>query len=109
MNKKTKGWLWIALIICVLTTMLNASMHRYTSVFFALISIIGLLTLLLQETKQGFYLLCIGYALSFGNGILANLNSDLNMMVVIGMSFIGSIIIPGISALLLKSQWANLK
>ena len=49
MKKGTKIWLWIALILCIATTALNAASGRILSVVIALGSIAGLCLLLFRE------------------------------------------------------------
>ena len=59
MNKASKIWLWVALVLCVCTTGLNLSEGRWLSVGIAVVSIIGLCILLFGQRKAGFIIMCV--------------------------------------------------
>ena len=109
MKKSTKIWLWIALIICVATTIMNATMGRWPSVIVAAVAIIGLCLLLFKEMKSGFILMCCCYVVSFIIGVYGGITGDTNVAISIIMSFIGSALIPCITAIFLRGQWDRLK
>ena len=108
MKSKTTTWLWVALVICVATTIMNASMGRIASALVALISIYGLCLLLFKHKKSGFQLMCGGYVLSFIVGTVMSISSGTGVLISVVMSLIGSSLIPVITALFLKGQWDQL-
>ena len=107
MKKSAKVWLYIALIICSATTIMNATYGRWPSVVLAVISIIGLAVLLFMQKKAGFILMCVCYALSFLVSVSTG-GGETSLAVTILMSFIGSAIIPVLPALFLRGQWNRL-
>ena len=109
MKKSTKIWLWVALVICVATTIMNAFMGRTTAVIIAVVAIAGLAVLLFTERKIGFIVMCVCYTLSFISGVVNGASGETGVLVSVVMSFVGSIMIPGITALFLRGQWKNLK
>ena len=109
MNKKTKIWLWIALILSIATTALNASYGRWLSVIIALGALVGLCVLLFTGRKWGFVAMCAFYVLSFVNGIYQGVTGGSQLFIAIVMSVIGSALIPGITALFLRGDWKKLK
>lgn len=71
MSKVLKIWLWFALIVCTLTTALNALSGRYLSAFIAIGSIVSLGVLLFARRRMALFTLCGFYALSFGRRYLS--------------------------------------
>lgn len=108
MNKKTKIWLWVAIVISACTTILNLTYGRIPSVVIAIVSIVGLFILLFKEKKIGFQLVCVCYILSFIIGIVSGISEGTGVFASVIMSLIGSALIPGITALFLKGQWDRL-
>ena len=108
MKKSTKIWLWVALVICIATTIMNASMGRTVSAVIAVVGIIGLCILLFTQRKFGFILMCCCYAVSCIYSIVGSIGGA-NVLVSIIMSVVGSLLIPGITALFLRGQWKELK
>ena len=108
MKKSTKIWLWVALIICIATTIMNASMGRTVSAVIAVVAIAGLCVLLFTQRKFGFTLMCVCYAISCIYSIMGSLGGP-NVLVSVIMSVVGSLLIPGITALFLRGQWKSLK
>lgn len=113
MTKESKIWLWIALIICILTTILNASEGRFLSVIIAIVSLAGLTLLLFKERKLGFYIMCISNTVSCIYSIITSLGQlagqNISPIISILMSIIGSMLIPGITFLFIKKNFNNLK
>ena len=109
MKKSTKTWLWVALVICVATTILNATQQRWVSVAIAVLSLIGLCLLLFKEKKNGFILMCCCNTVSCIYSIMGTVSRGESVMVGIIMSIVGSLMIPGITALFLRGQWSELK
>ena len=54
MTKGTKIWLWCALVLSVLTTMMNGVSGRWISVVIAVAALAGLVVLLFTQKKWGF-------------------------------------------------------
>jgi Zn-dependent protease with chaperone function len=108
MRRSTKVWLWFALILCAATTVLNASYGRIPSVVVAIVSLIGLCLLLFKQKKQGFLLMCGCYVLSFVIAVVGSLSSDALLLSIV-MSFVGSILVPGITWLFLRRDWNQLQ
>lgn len=100
MEKKTKIWLLVAIVICALTTCMNVVEARWISVVLAIVAIIGLIELLLRNDNRGFYLTCICYIFSFIYSVISSIGSS-QMIIYIVMSFVGSVFIPGITAMFL--------
>ena len=107
MNKASKIWLWIALVLCVCTTGLNLSEGRWLSVAIAVVSIIGLCVLLFGQRKVGFVIMCVCAVGSFVVGASQNF-AQLGAMSIL-MSLIGSALVPVITGLFIKSQWSQLQ
>ena len=107
MNKASKIWLWIALVLCVCTTGLNLSEGRWLSVAIAVVSIIGLCILLFGQRKVGFVIMCVCAVGSFVVGASQNF-AQLGAMSIL-MSLIGSALVPVITGLFIKSQWSQLQ
>ena len=107
MNKASKIWLWIALVLCVCTTGLNLSEGRWLSVAIAVVSIIGLCILLFGQRKVGFVIMCVCAVGSFVVGASQNF-AELGAVSIL-MSLIGSALVPVITGLFIKSQWSQLQ
>ena len=107
MNKASKIWLWIALVLCVCTTGLNLSEGRWLSVAIAVVSIIGLCVLLFGQRKVGFVIMCVCAVGSFVVGASQNF-AELGAVSIL-MSLIGSALVPVITGLFIKSQWSQLQ
>lgn len=107
MNKASKIWLWIALVLCVCTTGLNLSEGRWLSVAIAVVSIIGLCVLLFGQRKVGFVIMCVCAVGSFVVGASQNF-AQLGAVSIL-MSLIGSALVPVITGLFIKSQWSQLQ
>lgn len=108
MKKSAKIWLWIALVLCVCTTGLNLSEGRWLSVAIAVVSIVGLCALLFGQRKAGYVVMCLCAVGSFVVGVSQNVGM-LGAAPAIGMSLIGSALVPVITGLFIKSQWKELK
>ena len=110
MTKGAKIWLWIALVICVLTTVLNVTEGRMISVVIAVVSLIGLVLLLFKEMKAGFYLMCISNTLSCLYSIVTSMSqvSGSYLVIYIIMSIIGAMIIPFITFLFIRKSFKQL-
>lgn len=108
MKRSTKIWLWIALVLCAATTLLNATQGRIPSVIIALVSLVGLAILLFAQKKLGFILMCCCYVLSFLVAVAGNLTTG-NLVVNILMSLIGSLLVPVITWLFVRRDWVELR
>lgn len=108
MKRSAKIWLWIALVLCAATTVLNATQGRIPSVVIALVSLVGLVILLFQQKKAGFILMCCCYVLSFVVAVTGSLSGG-NLLVSILMSLIGSLLVPGITWLFIRRDWDQLR
>lgn len=108
MKNATKIWLWIALVLCVCTTGLNLSQRRWLSVAIALVSIVGLCAVLFAQRKLGYWVMCICAVASFAVGASQNM-AQLGALTAIGMSLIGSALVPVITGLFLKGDWNTLR
>ena len=109
MSKSTKSWLWVALVLAVATTALNAGNGRWISVVIAIGALVGLCALLFKEKKWGYVFMCVCYALSFINGVYQGLTGESGVLAAVLMSFIGSALIPCVTALFLRKDWKKLK
>ena len=109
MTKGTKIWLWCALVLCALTTILTAASGRWLSVAIAVVSLGGLCVLLFTQKKWGFILMCVCYILSFCNGVYQGVIGESGMLAAIVMSFIGSALVPVVTYLFLRKSWNELK
>ena len=107
MNKASKIWLWVALVLCVCTTGLNLSEGRWLSVGIAVVSIIGLCILLFGQRKAGFIIMCVCAVGSFVVGASQNF-AELGAVSIL-MSLVGSALVPVITGLFIKSQWSQLQ
>lgn len=104
MSKKTKIWLWFALILSTGTTIMNAFFGRRLSVLIAVTAIAGLCVLLFTGKRWGFFLMCICYTLSFAVGVWGGIKGEAGILPAIVMSFIGSALIPSITYLFLRGE-----
>ena len=109
MKRSAKLWLVFALVLCAATTCLNTGYGRWPSVALALVSMAGLAILLFRQQKLGFWLLCGAYTLSFLVGVSSGLTGETGLAAAIVMSFIGSAFVPVVTALVLRSQWKDLR
>ena len=109
MTKGTKIWLWTALVLSVCTTVLNGMSGRVLSVVIALGAMAGLCVLLFLGKKLGFWVLCGCYALAFVNGVVSGLAGGAGVLATVGMSLVGSLLIPGITWLFLRKSLAQMK
>lgn len=107
MKRSTKIWLWFALVLCAAVTVLNACYGRIPSVIISLVSLVGLGLLLFRQQKFGYFLMCGCYVLSFVVAVLGSLSSG-NLLVSIIMSIIGSLLVPVITWLFIRRDWAQL-
>ena len=102
MKKSAKIWLVIAILLCACVTVLNFMEGRIPSVILALAEIAALLVLLVREKKSGFWLLCGCYLLSFLTGVVGGITGGTGILLSVGASAIGSVLIPGITWLFLR-------
>ena len=109
MTKGTKIWLWAALVLCILTTILNAASGRIPSVILAVCAMIGLALLIFKEKKIGFIILCVSYGLAFIAGVWDGIASGTGILLSIGASLIGSLLIPVVTWLFLRKQFDRLQ
>ncbi len=107
MKRSSKIWLWFALVLCAATTVLNATQGRIPSVIIALVSLAGLAILLFAQKKAGYILMCC-YVLSFLVAVTGSLSSG-NLLASIVMSLIGSLLVPVITWLFIRRDWAQLR
>lgn len=108
MKKSARIWLWIALVLCVCTTILNLTEGRWLSVAIAVVSIAGLCALLFARRKAGYIVMCLCAVGSFAVGVAQNIGT-LGAVMAIVMSLIGSALVPVITGLFIKSQWSELQ
>lgn len=104
MRKSAKIWLVIAILLCACVTVLNFTEGRIPSVILALVEIAALVVLLVKEKKAGFWLLCGCYLLSFLTGVIGGTG----ILLSVGASAIGSVLIPGITWLFLRKDLPNM-
>ena len=104
MRKSAKIWLVIAILLCACVTVLNFTEGRIPSVILALVEIAALAVLLVKEKKAGFWLLCGCYLLSFLTGVIGG-----GILLSVGASAIGSVLIPGITWLFLRKDLPNMR
>lgn len=109
MKKSAKIWLVIAILLCASITVLNFTQGRVPSVILAVIEIIALIVLLVKEKKAGFWLLCGCYLLSFITGVIDGITTGTGILLSVGASAIGSVLIPGITWLFLRKDLPNMK
>ena len=76
MNKSTKIWLWVALVLCAAATIMNAFYGRMLSVVIAVAALAGLCVLLFAQRKAGYLLMCACYVLSFLVGMSLGLTLE---------------------------------
>ncbi len=107
MKRSAKIWLWVALVLCAATTVLNLTEGRIPSVVIALVSLVGLAVLLFAQKKAGFILMCCCYVLSFLVAVSGNLSAG-NPVVILVMSLVGSLLVPVITWLFIRSDWKQL-
>lgn len=106
MKKGTKIWLWLAFIMSISTIGLNVYHGRWPSVMTAIVALIGLTIVLFKAMKIGFYLMAGAYLIAFIVGSYSGIiSSGLSPMIAVGGSLIGSVIVPGITYLFLRSEW----
>ncbi len=109
MTKGTKIWLWCALVLSVLTTMMNGVSGRWISVVIAVAALAGLVVLLFTQKKWGFLLMCVCAVLSFLNGVYQGVIGQSTMVAAVVMSLIGAALIPGVTYAFLRKSWGELK
>ena len=108
MKRSSKIWLWFALVLCAATTVLNATQGRIPSVIIALVSLAGLAILLFAQKRAAYILMCCCYVLSFLVAVTGSLSSG-NLLASIVMSLIGSLLVPVITWLFIRRDWAQLR
>lgn len=109
MKKSAKIWLVIAILLCASITVLNFTQGRIPSVILALAEIFALAVLLFREKKAGFWLLCGCYLLSFITGVIDGITGGTGVLLSVGASAIGSILVPGITWLFLRKDLPSMK
>lgn len=109
MRKSAKIWLVIAILLCACVTVLNFTEGRIPSVILALAEIAALVILLVKEKKAGFWLLCGCYLLSFLTGVIGGITGGTGVLLSVGASAIGSVLIPGITWLFLRKDLPNMR
>ena len=109
MRKSAKIWLVIAILLCACVTVLNFTEGRIPSVILALVEIAALVVLLVKEKKAGFWLLCGCYLLSFLTGVIGGITGGTGILISVGASAIGSVLIPGITWLFLRKDLPNMR
>lgn len=109
MRKSAKIWLVIAILLCACVTVLNFTEGRIPSVILALVEIAALVILLVKEKKAGFWLLCGCYLLSFLTGVIGGITDGTGILLSVGASAIGSVLIPGITWLFLRKDLPNMR
>ena len=109
MRKSAKIWLVIAILLCACVTVLNFTQGRIPSVILALVEIAALVILLVKEKKAGFWLLCGCYLLSFLSGVIGGITGGTGILLSVGASAIGSVLIPGITWLFLRKDLPNMR
>ena len=102
MRKSAKIWLVIAILLCACVTVLNFTEGRIPSVILALVEIAALVILLVKEKKAGFWLLCGCYLLSFLTGVIGGITGGTGVLLSVGTSAFGSVLIPVITWLFLR-------
>lgn len=109
MRKSAKIWLVIAILLCACVTVLNFTEGRIPSVILALVEIAALVVLLVKEKKAGFWLLCGCYLLSFLTGVIGGITGGTGLLLSVGASAIGSVLIPGITWMFLRKDLPNMR
>ena len=109
MRKSAKIWLVIAILLCACVTVLNFTEGRIPSVILALVEIAALVVLLVKEKKAGFWLLCGCYLLSFLTGVIGGITGGTGILLSVGASAIGKVLIPGITWLFLRKDLPNMR
>ena len=109
MRKSAKIWLVIAILLCACVTVLNFTEGRIPSVILALAEIAALVILLVKEKKAGFWLLCGCYLLSFLTGVIGGITGGTGILLSVGASALGSVLIPGITWLFLRKDLPNMR
>ena len=98
MRKSAKIWLVIAILLCACVTVLNFTEGRIPSVILALGEIAALVVLL-----------CGCYLLSFLTGVIGGITGGTGILLSVGASAIGSVLIPGITWLFLRKDLPNMR
>ena len=80
-----------------------------SSVILALVEIAALVVLLVKEKKAGFWLLCGCYLLSFLTGVIGGITGGTGILLSVGASAIGSVLIPGITWLFLRKDLPKMR
>ena len=75
----------------------------------AVVALAGLCVLLFAQRKAGYLLMCACYVLSFLVGVSQGLTGEANVIAAVVMSFIGAALVPVITWLFLRRDWAALK
>ena len=109
MRKSAKIWLVIAILLCACVTVLNFTEGRIPSVILALAEIAALVILLVKEKKAGFWLLCGCYLLPSLTGVIGGITGGTGILLSVGASAIGSVLIPGITWLFLRKDLPNMR
>ena len=109
MRKSAKIWLVIAILLCACVTVLNFTEGRIPSVILALVEIAALVVLLVKEKKAGFWLLCGCYLRAFLTGVIGGITGGTGILLSVGASAIGSVLIPGITWLFLRKDLPNMR
>ena len=109
MRKSAKIWLVIAILLCACVTVLNFTEGRIPSVILALVEIAALVVLLVKEKKAGFWLLCGCYLLSFLTGVIGGITGGTGILLSVGASGMGSVLIPGITWMFLRKDLPNMR
>ena len=109
MSKSLRIWLIFALVLCALTTLMNALLGRYLSAAIAVGSIASLCVLLFAHRRGAFYALCAFSALSFLVGVYQGIAEGTGILLSLGASLVGSALVPLVTFLFLRRQPENLK
>lgn len=109
MKRGTRIWLWFALIMGICTTILNVRHGRWPSVMIAVVALVGLCIILFKQMKIGFYLMAGAYVIAFIVGSYSGIGDGLLPVKAIGISLVGSVIVPGITYIFLKDQLEVMK
>lgn len=107
LNSGTKVWLWIVLVINVLSfvrsipTYISFGGILYLSMILQLALIAGIALLLFAQKKIGFFLCCACALVAF----ILNVILGVNIIVAI----VSAVVMPTITFLFLKNQWNELR
>lgn len=104
MSTGLKVWLWIVLVlnaITVVTTVLGALLNPllFVSAIGTALIIVGVCMILFKQKKLGLYIICGMEAISLVFNIIGGGN--------IIISIISAVLMPGITYLLMKSNWES--